>query len=153
MADEVPLRALEGWVAALTARLKPGQRIRLARRIGTVLRRVNAKRITANVEPDGAKMEARKPRPAGKKASGRRGRMFKRMGKLKSMRIRARADSVRIDFEPRLSRVARVHHFGLQDRVERGEPARARYPRRRLLGLADTDREAIMDEVLGFLGD
>lgn len=143
------LDAIEPWLAGIMGSLKPAQQIRLSRKIGQLLRRRNAARIRQNVEPDGKKMEPRKPRRRGR---GRRGKMFKKIGLAKNMRITARPDEVSIKFSPLVSGAASVHHFGLVDKVERTRTApKIRYPARRLLGLPNGDREAIAETVMEFL--
>lgn len=147
---DAPLDAMEPWLEGILARLKPGARLRLARKIGQMLRRRNAARIRKNVEPDGTKMEPRarmrdrKGRLRGRHGSGR---MFKKIGLARNMKIKARPDSVEVSFAPKVARTAAVHHFGLRDRVEnRRNSVRVRYPERRLLGIPKGDREVIMEE-------
>lgn len=145
------LDAIEPWLSGIMDSLQPGQRLRLSRKIGQLMRRRNAARIRKNVEPDGKAME---PRKARKRGSGRRGRMFKKIGLAKNMRITARADSVSIKFNPLVSGAASVHHFGLVDKVERtGTAPKVRYPARRLLGINPDDREAIAELVMKALDD
>ncbi|MDR7101469.1 phage virion morphogenesis protein [Croceicoccus sp. BE223] len=145
------LEAIEPWLAGVMERLKPGQRIRLARKIGQQLRRNNAERIARNVQPDGSAMEPRKPRD---KASARRGKMFRKIGLARNMRIMAKPDSVELRFSPLVAGAAAVHHFGLVDKVEHaaGSP-KYRYPARRLLGLPKGDRDMIMETVMEALDD
>lgn len=145
------LEAIEPWLAGVMIRLKPGQRLRLAKKVGQMLRKRNVARIGQNVQPDGSAMEPRKPRD---KASARRGKMFKKIGLARNMRIKAKADSVEITFSGRVAGAAAVHHFGLVDKVEHtaGAP-KYRYPARRLLGLPKGDRDAIMETVMEALDD
>ena len=154
MNDE-PLEALEPWIDGFLARLKPGERLRLSRKIGQLLRRVNAARIRRNVEPDGSAMEPRKVRRDSQgRLRGRRGkgRMFRKLGLARNMKVKARPDEVEVSFNSRVSRTAAVHHFGLKDRVEkRRNSIRVRYAERRLLGIPKGDKQAIMDEVLQHL--
>ena len=148
MAEESGLEALEPWLQAIQNRLKPGERMKLARKIGQLLRKRNAQRITANRQPDGSSMEERKPRKRGGKQ--RRGRMFKKTAR--NLRVRAFQDRVELDFKQPVSGAAKVHHFGLMDKVEKTPTApRVRYPSRKLLGIPAEDREAIMDEALAWL--
>ena len=155
MSADAPLAAIEQWIGGYLARLDPGQRVKLSRRIGVILRRTNAKRIAANTQPDGSDMEARKPRldRRGRLRKSRKGKMFRQTGKLRNMRIRARPDEVEVFFGPAVAGTAKVHHFGLVDTVDKNVPTapRIRYPIRRLLGLPPEDREAIMDEVMEWL--
>ncbi|ECN4641737.1 phage virion morphogenesis protein, partial [Salmonella enterica subsp. enterica serovar Enteritidis] len=45
-------------------------------------------------------------------------------------------DSASVQFEGKVQRIARVHHYGLRDRVSRKGPE-VRYAERRLLGVND----------------
>lgn len=145
------LEAIEPWLAGVIMRLKPGQRLRLARKVGQMLRKRNADRIRQNVQPDGSTMEPRKPRRRGKE---RRGKMFRKIGLARNMRIKAKPDSVEITFSGQVAGAAAVHHFGLVDNVEHtaGAP-KYRYPARRLLGLPKADRDMIMETVMEVLDD
>jgi phage virion morphogenesis protein len=157
MADDLDL--LAPWLAGFTARLEPGRRLRLARRIGVLLRQVNAQRVLANVEPDGSPMAARKPRPA-RAAARKRGRirktkaaMFRRIELARNMVVRPSAEGVALGFKGRVANTAAVHHFGLEDAVDRRirNSIRVRYPARRLLGFAEADEAAIMADALAWL--
>lgn len=148
------LEAIEPWLAAIMNRLKPGERLKLARKIGDMLRRRNAKRIAANVQPDGSPMQPRKPRRdrRGKLRKSRQGKMFRQTGKIRNMRVRPSPDQVEIAFRQPVAGTAEVHHFGLVDKVEHTATApKVRYPARHLLGIPADDRAAVMDEALAWL--
>lgn len=55
----------------------------------------------------------------------------------------ANGDEAYVEFRGRAARLARVHHFGLKDRVTPDGPE-ADYPQRELLGFSDADDEAIL---------
>ena len=143
------LTAIEPWLDGIMARLEPGERLKVARRIGQMLRRRNAERIRTNVQPDGSPMEPRKiTRDKRGRIRGRKGKMFPKTGMAKNMQVRADADQVEVSFKPTVAGAAKVHHYGLVDRVSRNASApRVRYPIRRLLGINDEDREMILAEV------
>ena len=147
MADD--LTAIEPWLDGIMARLEPGERLKVARRIGQMLRRRNAERIRANVQPDGSSMEPRKiARDKRGRIRGRKGKMFPKTGLAKNIQVRADADEVEVSFKQPVAAAARVHHFGLFYRVSRNAGApRVRYPIRRLLGINDEDRDMILAEV------
>ena len=153
MAEPSGLEAIEPWIEGYLARLKPGERSKVARKIGIMLRRANSQRILANVEPDGGAMEPRKDRKGRRRA--RKGKMFRKTGKLRNMRVRPSPDGVEVDFTRLVAGTAQVHHFGLIDKVDSRIPnsIKVRYPARRLLGFSKADREAIMDEVIKWVGD
>ncbi len=146
------LELLESWLESHLAALTPARRTALARKVGQVLRRANAKRIAANVEPDGSKMQPRKPRPRLRdREKPKSGRMFPKLRLARNIAIRARADGVEVGYSGGpTAHTARAHQFGLVDRVGRtpdGAEVRARFPVRVLLGFAPEDREAILDLV------
>ena len=147
MADD--LTAIEPWLDGIMARLSPGERMKVARRIGQLLRRRNAERIRTNVQPDGTPMEPRKvTRDKRGRIRGRRGKMFPKTSLSQNMQVRADADQVEVSFKQSVAGAAKVHHYGLVDRVSRtpGAP-RVRYPIRRLLGINAEDRDLILAEV------
>jgi len=157
MADD--LAELEPFLATYLNRLGPAQRRKVTRKIGQELRKANAKRIAANVEPDGPAMEPRKPRPRMKDAKGkirRTGKMFPRIRLAKAMRIRANTDEVELAFTGGIDRTARAHQFGLTDVVGKtatGKVVKTRYPARRLLGFGPEDLDLIMETALKLLED
>lgn len=150
------LDALEPWLDGYLQKLKPGERMKIARKIGQLLRRRNAERIMANVEPDGSAMAPRRPkvdRKGRKRGHHGKGRMFKRIGMARNLKVHAEADQVSLRFAPRVAGTAEVHHFGLADKVDRRIPnsIKVRYAARLLLGIPAEDREAIMTEVFAWL--
>jgi hypothetical protein len=62
---------------------------------------------------------------------------------------RTRPGAAIVDFTPSAGRLARVHHFGLEDQVRPG--IRHRYAARTLLGINAADRAAIADALLAHL--
>lgn len=143
---------LAPWVAAIAERFGSGNMRQIARKIGLMLRRVNAGRIAANTQPDGSAMEPRKRRPLRERKKDRirkKGRMFPKIRLARNMNIDASADQVEVNFNDKVARTANVHHFGLRDRVARfrGAP-QYRYPARELLGFGPADDDAILEVVL-----
>lgn len=55
-----------------------------------------------------------------------------------------------MQFEGKVQRIARVHHYGLRDRVSRKGP-KVRYSKRRLLGLNDELETITRDNLLDWL--
>lgn len=53
------------------------------------------------------------------------------------------SDQAYVEFRGRAARLARIHHFGLKDRVVPGGPE-TDYPQRELLGFTQADEEAIL---------
>lgn len=138
----------------LTTRLAPAQRLKLSRTIATDLRRESARRIRANVEPDGSPMEARKRKPV--RGQGRRqvrsDPMFKRAGGATYLRRKSTAEKTEVGFNGAMARIMAVHQYGERDSVERraGAPV-VTYPSRVVLGLTPDDRLRILDQVTQLL--
>ncbi|WP_323073472.1 phage virion morphogenesis protein [Mycetohabitans endofungorum] len=63
------------------------------------------------------------------------------------MRTELSEHELAVGFVGRVSRIARVHHFGERERVAPRGPY-YRYPTRRLLGLTDAKRRLIRERLL-----
>lgn len=72
--------------------------------------------------------------------------MFKGLRTARHMKAGSTLDEAYVEFTSRASRLARIHHFGLKDRVVPDGPE-TEYPQRELLGFSQTDEEAAMDLV------
>ncbi|WP_426943845.1 phage virion morphogenesis protein [Pseudomonas oryzihabitans] len=144
MAD---LEALETWLSPLLQKLDGRGRAQLARKAAQQLRRSQQQRIRAQVNPDGSPFEARKPRDLrGKKGRIKR-RMFEKLKMARYLKAKGTPQEAVIGFAGRVSRIARVHQYGLKDRAERGA-SEIRYAQRQLLGLTYQDLEKLYDLVL-----
>lgn len=143
------LSALATWLGPLLAGLSaPRQRAAMVE-VSTYLRRSQAERIGAQLNPDGTAYEPRKPRLRKKKGAIRR-KMFEKLRTAKYLRKAATATTATITIGGRTARIARVHQYGLRDKVDWRRPAspEVRYPRRELLGFTAADEAAITDIVL-----
>ena len=143
---------LDPWLAAYLERLTPAERRRIARKIGMDLRKANAKRITANVQPDGSPMPARKLKKG--KGALRRARMFRKLRLNRNIKVKPNGDGVSVGFEGTTAHTARVHQYGLYDfvgRTKSGKTVRGKYPRRVLLGFGPDDMDLITDTALAML--
>lgn len=151
--DELELR-----IGELLANVDPAGRVRLAHQLGRELRRSQTRRIRANLNPDGSAFEPRKERRAAAKAGRvksklKKGPMFRRkLGQAAALSWDASADGVSVGYsDAALARIARVHQFGLSDRVARSSSVSAQYPARALLGLTEAERRRILDLVVAQL--
>ena len=149
------LSQLETWCEPLLAKLQPGKRTQLARKIGQALRRSQHQRIAANKAPDGGSYLPRKRRAEplrAKKGRTKRTRdaMFQRIGRAAYLRVQASPSDVSVGFFGRVARIARVHQEGRTDRINR-EGRTARYPVRELLGFTDADRRLVRDLLIEHL--
>lgn len=151
------LDKIEPWIGGILSQLKPAKRKKLSMRIGRLLRARNAKRIRANKTPDGDAMEKRKRKKRIKTKTGKvqnSGRMFREIGKAKSLRINAAPDSVEVGYSGNVGNTAATHHFGESGyvgRTPKGKIIKTKYTPRPLLGFADRDVDEIADDVLEYL--
>ncbi|WP_115512235.1 MULTISPECIES: phage virion morphogenesis protein [Xanthomonas] len=146
------LTALEIWAAPLLARLQEGERRKLARKIGTALRRSQSQRIGKQQAPDGSPYAPRKQQLRDKSGRVKRAKMFAKLRQAKYLKVSASPSQVSAGFVGSVSRIARVHQEGLAERVRPGGP-RARYEKRVLLGLSAEDRHIVRNQLLNHLGE
>lgn len=147
------LQALEKWAGGLLAQLSPAARRSAMRDVARELRRSQQARIAAQRNPDESAFAPRKARAAkGKKLREKKGRikraaMFAKLRTARFLDIESDAMGLAVGFAGRVSRVARVHQYGLKDRVA-PHGVEYKYPARALLGFIDTDRDLIRDMLL-----
>ncbi len=149
MADS--LDTLAAWAAPLLAQLTPAARRAAMREVAKVLRQRQAERIKAQRNPDGTPYEARRPRHQLKaKAGAIRRDMFARMRRPANLRMSSSSEEAAVFINPRAAATARVHQYGLRDKVEwrQARSPTVRYARRELLGFAPDDLEAIASVLL-----
>jgi phage virion morphogenesis protein len=126
------LQEVDAWLDALLAELEPAARKRMMRDLAQQLRRSQQKNIRMQRNPDGTAYEPRRVTARTKQGRIRR-QMFAKLRTTKYLKAVASQDSASVEFESRVQRIARVHHYGLRERVSRKGPAII-YPHRRLLG-------------------
>ncbi|MGP9500273.1 phage virion morphogenesis protein [Halomonas sp. AOP43-D1-4] len=147
MSDE--LQQLDAWLTPLIEKLTPKERRVLAREVARDLRIANRERIKAQTNPDGTPFEPR-TQLRGRRGQIRRKAMFTKLRTAKHLRIKTSADEAAVQFAGRVAKIARVHHYGLRDRVEKGGPLH-KYARRELVGITGNDRNRIANSVLNHL--
>lgn len=146
------LETLEDWAAGLLGQLEPASRNKLARSIGQAVRRSQQQRIIAQRNPDGSKYAQRKQR----NLRGKQGRvkrkmqMFQKLRTANHLKFQTASNTVKVGFDGRIARIARVHQLGLRDRAERTAPA-IKYDKREILGLTEADLDLIRDVILNDL--
>lgn len=143
------LQRVDDWLAALLANLEPAARNRMMRQLAQELRRSQQQNIRHQRNPDGTTFEPRRVTARSKKGRIKR-QMFAKLRTTKYLKTAATADSASVQFDGKVQRIARVHHYGLRDRVRRNGPE-ARYPARRLLGVNDELETATRDMLLRWL--
>jgi phage virion morphogenesis protein len=131
---------LDTWLDPLIAAVAPAGRAALARGIASDLKASQARRIRANLAPDGTPYPPRIPQARARRGAIRRGAMFRRIGG--QLRAQSSADGAEVGWSGRAASIALVHQDGRTDRVRPGGPSH-RYAMRELLGFSSADLEAI----------
>lgn len=145
------LQQFEHWLAPLLASLGPAQMRQLTRTVALRLRAANQQSMAAQQSPDGQAWEPRKPRRTrDAKGSLRTGAMFRKLRTSRHLRASVQGPAAVVQFMGRAERLARIHHFGLRDRVSPGG-AEYDYPARELIGISDAQLDAITDLALAHL--
>lgn len=143
------LHKVDEWLAALLANLEPAARQRMMRELAQELRRNQQNNIRLQRNPDGSGYEPRKVTARTKKGRIKR-QMFSKLRTAKYLKTAASADSASVQFAERVQRIARVHHYGLRDRVSLRGPM-VRYTKRLLLGVNDEINFNISDKLIELL--
>ncbi|HBB5094764.1 phage virion morphogenesis protein [Escherichia coli] len=123
---------VDEWLAALLANLEPAARQRMMHELAQELRRNQQQNIRLQRNPDGSGYEPRKIKARTKKGRIKR-QMFAKLRTTKYLKTTASADSASVQFAGKVQRIARVHHYGLRERINKGG-LEVVYPRRELLG-------------------
>ncbi|WP_313619090.1 phage virion morphogenesis protein, partial [Pantoea septica] len=110
------LHEVDAWLDSLLAQLEPSARKRMLREVARDVRRIEQANITAQRAPDGTAWEPRRATARTKPGRIRR-KMFAKLKTTKYLKAQASADQAEIAFAPAVQKLARVHHYGLRDRV------------------------------------
>lgn len=145
MAD---LNHIERWAGVLLEKLTPAERKKLARTVATGIRRSTRERIASQRNPDGSAFAPRRSQE--KTGRIRRKSMFQKLRTTKYLKTKYNANSVSTGFFDETAKLARVHQFGLRDRVAKRGPE-IQYPRRELLGFSEQDINLINDLLIEHL--
>jgi phage virion morphogenesis protein len=149
----------------LTAGIAGGERKKLAGAIASDLRNANARRIKANLTPEGADMVPRKAKKSGGvrprrlrdtitrlKRSVKTQRMFQRAIAGSYLRKESSAGEAQVGFVGAMARIMSVHHYGLRDTVTRDPSSPATtYPARPVIGMTADDRLQVLERVTDHL--
>ena len=149
MAD---LDALADFAGPLLQRIEHAGRAKLARTLAQQLRRAQQQRIQAQHNPDGTAFTPRKPHKLREKQGRvkRKAKMFQKLRTASYLKAQGDAKSVTVGFTGRIARIARIHQYGLRDRIAPRGPM-AQYEQRELLGFSSEDLEQLKDAVLAHL--
>ncbi|MEQ0333237.1 phage virion morphogenesis protein [Klebsiella sp. GB_Kp056] len=143
------LQEVDAWLDALLAGLEPATRKRMMRELAQQLRRSQQKNIRMQRNPDGTAYEPRRVTARTKQGRIRR-QMFAKLRTTKYQKALASQDAASVEFESRVQRIARVHHYGLRDRVSR-KGMEVRYAKRRLLGMNHETDMLIQGKLFDYL--
>lgn len=143
------LHEVDAWLAALLSQLEPAARKKMLREVARDVHRIQQANITAQRSPDGTAWEPRRISARSKKGRIRRG-MFAKLKTAKYLKAQAGADAAEVAFVPGVQKLARVHHYGLRDRVSRRGPM-VKYAERPLLGLSEEVEKEIREVCINFL--
>ncbi|WP_370420309.1 phage virion morphogenesis protein [Pantoea vagans] len=143
------LHEVDTWLAALLSQLEPAARKKMLREVARDVRRIQQANITAQRSPDGTAWEPRRVSARSKKGRIRRG-MFAKLKTAKYLKAQAGADAAEVSFIPAVQKLARVHHYGLRDRVSRRGPV-VKYAERPLLGENSEAENKIKEILLSWL--
>ncbi|MBF9261014.1 phage virion morphogenesis protein [Acinetobacter baumannii] len=143
------LQALNEHLGALLIQLSDAELHKLEMSIARKIRASQKIRISKQQNPDGSAFVPRKKRIRSKKDKIKN-KMFNVIKTSKYMQIERNADGVAIGFMNRVANIARVHQYGLRDRVERNGPT-VKYDSRELLGFTPDELDMIESDVLNHL--
>lgn len=146
MAD---LEALTDYLGSMLSQLSDAERRKLEMNIARKLRASQKKRITRQQNPDGSAYVPRKNRLRDKK-NKIKNKMFNVIKNAKYMRMERTPQGVAVGFAGRIAFIARVHQFGLKDKVDRDGPT-VKYASRELLGFTAEEIQMIEIDVLNHL--
>ncbi|WP_270804583.1 phage virion morphogenesis protein [Aeromonas sp. QDB66] len=144
------LSRLTHWADGLLAAMEPAARRQLAGEMARQLRDSQAKRIRANIQPDGNPMAPRKPQPKLKQGRGRlRRKMFFKLSSMTWLKARASEQQAVVEFVGTANRLANIHHHGLKERMKGKE---VKYPARELLEITEQEVKQLENLLLMYLG-
>lgn len=143
------LHEVDAWLAALLSQLEPAARKKMLREVARDVRRIQQANITAQRSPDGTAWEPRRVTARSKKGRIRRG-MFAKLKTAKYLKVHSDADAAEVAFVPTVQKLARVHHYGLRDRVSRRGPI-VKYAERPLLGITDETENILSNLLISYL--
>ena len=141
----------DAWLDALLAGLEPAARKRMLRDLAQQLRRSQQNNIRMQRNPDGTAYEPRRVTARTKQGRIRR-QMFAKLRTTKYLKAVASHDTASVEFESRVQRIARVHHYGVRDRVSR-PGMELRFAKRRLLGMNHETDMLIQGKLFEYLSD
>ncbi|MEK6305809.1 MAG: phage virion morphogenesis protein [Pantoea dispersa] len=145
------LHEVDAWLDALLTQLAPAARRKMLREVARDVRRIQQANITAQRAPDGTAWEPRRVSARSKPGRIRR-KMFAKLKTAKYLKTQADNNAAEISFVPAVQKLARVHHYGLRDRVNRRGTV-VQYAERPLLGVNAEVESTVRDTLLRWLSE
>jgi len=136
------LQLVNDRLGALISSLSAPARKEMTRSIGRKLRASQQQNIKRQQAPDGTPFKPRKTQPVRSKKGRIKREMFAKLRTAKYMKTQASPNEAVIEFAGNVQRMARVHHYGLRDRLTRAKKD-VKYEERPLLGVNKSDVEVI----------
>ncbi|ADU70717.1 phage virion morphogenesis protein [Pantoea sp. At-9b] len=143
------LHKVDAWLDALLSQLEPAARTKMLREVARDVRRIQQTNITAQRAPDGTAWEPRRVTARSKKGRIRR-KMFAKLKTAKYLKAQANVNVAEVAFVPAVQRLARVHHYGLREKVSR-EGNAVKYAERPLLGINNESENSILEALVKWL--
>ncbi|KGL58324.1 virion morphogenesis protein [Pantoea ananatis] len=145
------LHEVDAWLDALLAKLEPAERKKMLREVARDVRRIQQANMTAQRAPDGSAWEPRRVSARTKPGRIKR-KMFVKLKTAKYLKTKATGDSAEVAFVPAVQRLARVHHYGLRDRVSK-RGITVKYAERPLLGINKETEATLNNLVVDWLAE
>lgn len=143
------LHEVDAWLDALLVKLEPAERKKMLREVARDVRRIQQANMTAQRAPDGSAWEPRRVSARTKPGRIKR-KMFTKLKTAKYLKTKATGDSAEVAFVPSVQRLARVHHYGLRDRVSK-RGITVKYAERPLLGVNSELETTVRETMLRWL--
>jgi len=143
------LHEVDAWLDALLAKLEPAERKKMLREVARDVRRIQQDNMTAQRAPDGSTWKPRRVSARTKPGRIKR-KMFVKLKTGKYLKTKATGDTAEVAFVPAVQRLARVHHYGLRDRVSK-RGIIVKYAERPLLGINEETESFIKDEIIDWI--
>lgn len=145
------LHEVDAWLDALLAKLEPAERKKMLREVARDVRRIQQANMTAQRAPDGSAWEPRRVSARTKPGRIKR-KMFMKLKTAKYLKKKATGDTAEVAFVPAVQRLARVHHYGLRDRIS-PQGKTVKYNERPLVGFNESCKHKVRSIVIEWLGE
>jgi phage virion morphogenesis protein len=145
------LHEIDAWLNALLAQLEPAARTKMLREVARDVRRIQQGNITLQRSPDGTAWEPRRVTARTKPGRIRR-KMFAKLKTAKYLKAQANANSAEVKFADIAQRIARVHHYGLRESIDK-RGGEIKNTERKLIGVNAEVKKIINSIIYRWLSD